>query len=306
MLMERLLLPLLLAIPASNLQAQAAISLVSPSGISLSATNGSQTQLVTEPAGPISSWVELQSIVNGVNSTYTHSVGVTPTGVVCRFYVGVANNLPAGGQASLTPTDIDIFLQTPIANTVSVQVVGSSLSSAPSLAPTATVDIENNGIVDWTSSMPSPLPPTLYTVGAQPLQVRVRVAANAISNGNGSSMVYVIIRPINAITTTITPATCLTSQALTVKPSFSGNGVYINTPFLVTVLGLQAQPQFLSMFNGLPCTLVPTPDIVLLTPLGGIELALPLALRPFTFEAQAVTFAGNNLIASNAVTVDAF
>jgi hypothetical protein len=303
MRIERLLL--LLAMLTPNLQAQAAISLVSPSGISLSATNGSQTQLVTEPAGPVSNWVQLQSIVNGINSAYTHSVSVLPSAVVCRFYVGVANNLPAGGQVTLTPTDIDIFLQTPIANTVSVQVVGGGTSSAPSLAPTATVDINNDGIVEWASSTPSMLPPNLYTVGAQPLQVRVRLAANAVSNGSGVLMVDVIFRPLNAITTTITPSTCLTSQALTVKPSFSGNGVWVSTPFLVTVLGMQAQPQFLSVFNGLTCTLVPTPDVVLLTPLGGIELALPLALRPFTFEVQGVTFAGNNLVVSNAVTVDA-
>jgi len=76
-------------------------------------------------------------------------------------------------------------------------------------------------------------------------------------------------------------------------PSFDGRGIdlAISQPLgslAFLVFGFTPQPQFLGINAGLPCMLLPSPDIVALAAAHPLHIALPASIRPLTFYAQGV------------------
>jgi len=56
---------------------------------------------------------------------------------------------------------------------------------------------------------------------------------------------------------------------------------------------------------GLPCILLPTPDILLFEPSGQFHLPLPAIVRPLTFFAQGVTVSQLGLLSTDGFVVSA-
>ncbi len=101
-------------------------------------------------------------------------------------------------------------------------------------------------------------------------------------------------------------ATVVSMQAV---PSFADtgldatcrlNGLLVPT---VHVIGFAQQPVLLPGALGVPCLLMPSPDILLFAATGQLHLPLPLSVRPVTFQMQGVALNAAGLLTSSGVQV---
>jgi hypothetical protein len=178
--------------------------------------------------------------------------------------------------------------------------------------PSVMIDVDNNGVfeVNNLSAVTGALIPV--TFGPQPLLVRVVVDVAISGQAGASNFVSASLLPDNNLTIATPVLGCNPISPPPqdfLQPSFDNLGVDLrvgNTPSepAVIVIGLNAQPQLLSINGLLPCLLLPTPDVVIFAP-GGMNLALPASVRPVSFFAQGVTLTQSGLRVTDGYAVTA-
>jgi hypothetical protein len=154
--------------------------------------------------------------------------------------------------------------------------------------PLVAVDVDNDGTIDFANVPASFTFPVVF--GPTPKVLRVVMAAHLPGPGIASSQLRLRARPDNGLTITQNAAGCAHPLGLT--PVFAQRGLRLTPMPLgginVFVVGLSQQPVLLPPQYGLPCLLVPSPDIVLLDTTGELTIPLPATLRPITFHVQVV------------------
>jgi hypothetical protein len=184
--------------------------------------------------------------------------------------------------------------------------------------PLVELDFDNDGVIDVTGP-PVGQPVTLTRSLATPLRIRVVLDSRLVGTGSSSARVDFLLTPENDVTVSRSIVECLATWPPPpflpppppfAAPAFAGRGVHLTVPPAwtgpaVLVLGTSAQPTLIGVSSGLPCWLLPTPQIVLYEPSGGLTVPLPAALRPLTFFAQAVGLADGGLIVGDGCVVAA-
>lgn len=162
--------------------------------------------------------------------------------------------------------------------------------------PRVQLDIGNDGTVEVADLSVSGLTSFPVTFGPGPLEVRVVIDAGLLAPGFLENRVALYIVPDNDLDLTVIVPDCnpvLPSPPPFLGPSFEGRGIQLamNQPLgslAFLVFGFTPQPQFLGLNAGLPCMLLPSPDIVALAAAHPMHIALPASIRPLTFYAQGV------------------
>jgi hypothetical protein len=71
----------------------------------------------------------------------------------------------------------------------------------------------------------------------------------------------------------------------------------------VIVVGFAPQPAFLGLNAGLPCLLLPSPDVLVVQPV--VSLPLPASVRPVTLYVQGVSVTTQGLLTTDGYQVTA-
>lgn len=278
-------------------------------GVSLSALtpltakvgDGTNSNTATWPAGLLTSYwgfgANLPGNAAGANVAWVSYAAPTSCAVRLEHVLGTANTLPTL-TARTGPHEFLVEFTAAAAVHAFLRIDRYETLSPGTPAATVQLDYDNDGVID-VASVPTLAPIVVPRVlGPQPLLVRVIV--DAAANGSGMSLeseLYVSLLPDNDLSITRLVATCAplapTPPPL-VQAEFPGSGIQLSwqqSPLApsVMVLGLTPQPLLLGSFGGLPCVLLPAPDIVLFEPTGLRSVPLPAAVRPVTFFAQGVT-----------------
>lgn len=160
--------------------------------------------------------------------------------------------------------------------------------------PQVDIDIFNDGYIEYPNFANGHATVfTLAPLGAASLVVRVIMSSQLVGPGHSLVSVDIAARPDNNLLVTQNALACSNSSQMPhPEPVFASSGVYlyVSPPFYphVFVIGLSQQPLLLPPYFGLPCLLVPSPDIVLWEPSGLLHVPLPASVRPLTFHAQTV------------------
>ena len=174
----------------------------------------------------------------------------------------------------------------------------------PTLTPSLggllfSVDIGNDGTIDWTPTTFGPIGAFGADLVTQPLVVRIiyHGATSALAGGSARLDLRVVPGDLSAVPM---PTNCYNGNPYQVDPLFSPNaGFRLSTAWgdyaTWQVLGFALQPTPLPITltgTPVPCTLWPTTDWVIRTPT--LFLQVPAAVRPLTIYAQSLhLFAGD-------------
>ena len=311
------------AVPAQG--AQVAITALSPIQVAVDA-NGQVATAASQPGalaatGNVGAWLP-----NGAGSVIAYwfdNLASTPGqgDTRCDLTYGAVVDLwntvgPAGGSYGVFELGVAIAL--PLPQLVQVRIDHDESLPAGVPMPQLLVDLYDDGIVEVTEASPGSL--LVYaTVGTTPLNIRVRLAGgmNLPNGGSGRLQSYVRIRVTPTWSTMIAPlASGCSGDELAVSRLFASPDVIrIDAPpssfasLTVLVMGLDLGPAVLPgvSLNGLPCLLLPRPDLLVLLPyLGQFQFTIPPAARPIDIHVQGVEpVVGAGLLTTQAALVRA-
>jgi len=149
-----------------------------------------------------------------------------------------------------------------------------------------------------------------YTLTTQPLSVRLRFS-NTLSSGSSLSHLTVAVKPNNNLAIIPFASGCLGSS-MQLSPQFADTGIIAQNyqppinALTVLVIGLAAQPTALPPLFGVPCLLLPRPDVLLpFFAVQSIEIPLPAAVRPVTLWVQRGGIVFGQLVTFDAYLVNA-
>lgn len=280
---------LFLAVLAPAQSVAVAISTLTP--VTLQATLFAQQNQTSQAPGPLpqSGWLVAevpQHTFYGAEISWSRVATPTLSEAMlsARCSVGVA-----GATATTGQTEFLVELTGSVPGIPGfVDLLRTDTLLPGSQYPLVAVDIDNDGTIDFNSAPASFTFPVVF--GTTPKRLRVVMSAQLSGPGLAGSELRVRARPDNALTITQNAAGC--PNWLVVTPVFAQRGLQLVPDMLggidVYVVGLSQQPLLMPPQNGLPCLLVPSPDIVLLDTTGSLDIPLPATLRPITFHVQVV------------------
>ncbi|HEX5051320.1 MAG TPA: hypothetical protein VFZ65_06080 [Planctomycetota bacterium] len=303
-------LPLL----ANVATAQVTLALQSPTGVTATAVSGSNTSTLVGPVGilPMLGSVDVQ--VGSFDCQAGTSWEVTPYVTDFRTRIEQSVYVAPGlsGPTSAISDTGDLRLEFAAAGATPAQFSCqiTVLADAGNPTPLVEVDVGADGVIDFTqNTFPGGIVPAAFGVTPTPVIVRVRSSLTT----PGLTRVYVTLDavPSNNLVIDQVIGGCATRNLL-VEPTFTGQGVAIfagGVPFhpTVIVLGLNTSLLQLPAIGGLPCLLLPSPDLLVarLT-YEPYELPIPAAARPISFWAQGVAVQPNALVTTPGYRVQAF
>ncbi|HEX6813485.1 MAG TPA: hypothetical protein VF384_17835 [Planctomycetota bacterium] len=305
-----------LLVLATTLSAQSVgVSLSALTPLQTVVANGAAINTATWPAGPLTSYHSFGATLPGPSAPQA-TVFWSFLGWNNHAFVELLHSLAnPGAVPTVTATTgsheflAELTATAPVSADIRISRVDHVVAGA--VSPTVQLDYDNDGTIDVASvSTASPLLLTRQ-YGPQPFRVRIVVNASLSGVEHTSTHLTLEATPHNDLTITEVIAPCFATGPFppSVQPSFFGRGVtlvaaqYAGTLGLV-VVGFSPQPALLGSSSGLPCILLPSPDIVLVT--SGLEVPLPASLRPLTFFAQGVTWTPNGLLTNEGFAVTAF
>ena len=312
--MKSPLLPVLLAAcPLAGQAISLTVSAATP--LTTRATAGGTTNVHTLPIGPVpaSGYVFAAAsqppgeLANMSLNWITQLPGQSERLLCGCSFLGMANGLASPASASVDPFEMLLHLQAPTPRRVFVtgRVVVVAPPGLP--APQLELDLFDDGTVEWSTTV---LFGTISVlVGPTPIPVRVRGAVSLPSNGFAQGAGTIDITPDNRVDSYAMVQGCLAEGFLRLEDAFAHDGVRLQVPagcLCVGVLGLGVQPLVLSVQGGLPCLLLPSPDVLVVIPANGFDLPIPAAARPIDFYAQAVWFDFQGLPTTTGYRVSAF
>jgi hypothetical protein len=279
---------------------------------------GSQLSQSTVPAGPLVFGGNVGQTGNDASASASWHGGASPLSALAqiRHLVTVITALPPSAAACATEHVVEFDASTPCPAILEFE--RTAWTSPGVVWPTVQIDIGADGGIDIANLLVGSTTLQLPDFGTQPLRVRVVMSSAVVGVGFADTIVDVRVRPDNNVATWQIASGCGTAaHALKVLPIFTDRGVRLYVPPLSTgstpmpsvlVVGTSAQPQLLPPFQGLPCLVVPSPDLLLLSTAQGqaVPVPLPLAVRPLQFHVQAVVLAPWGLTTTDAFLVSAF
>ncbi len=276
----------------------------------LLAASGLLTADVSDPAGHASA---------GLRWTADFGSSLAGPDGERRFQITHTCSIGSFGAAEAYSGPHEFLIQLQASAQTPVRILVSHLQAVTGgvNAPGLSVDLGDDGILDYTSAYSAQLG-FVRMLDATPLAIRVLIGGGmSLPNGGlASALEQVTIRvvPEHHIGVVTTMLGC-TGQPLPVSQLFAIDGVQIDMPVptsplgvAVLVLGLGAQPSLLGTISptGLPCLLLPQPDALLLVSQGvPAVLQIPAAARPVSVYAQTVELESYGLITSDAMRITA-
>src|SRR5262245_2360064 len=281
----RIIATLLLSCASS---AQISVSLSALAPVTVTASEPGTTNSNSLPVGPLPGYVDLGTSVPTASASYGHGISTQFNSVGCGFSVH-AFVAQQTSSAVVGPIDVLLVFQAATATPVRLSVAFDDLMSSPGTAvPMATVDVGNDGIVDFINGVPSGFLPPLV-VGPQPLNLRVHLHCTGLQPGHAWATLGITLEPDNLVGVSSVAIGCAGGLAgFGVTPTFIDQGIRVGAvnlsptppqlPIFV-VFGFNVQPLLLPTFGTAPCLFVPTPDVIV--PLAGqtIDIGLPAAVR---------------------------
>lgn len=284
---------------AQNVSLQA----IAVSPIAMHAVAGVGMQSNTLPTGQQMTSANGSGAFAGVGLFATASVSwVGPTqlqnGVIEYRYVvtGLIDPSASGSSRSATVDEHEILvsLQSSAPRAIRILAEIASTATAGQPAPRLDIDLNDNGVVDG-DTFSGGFETGAMLIGGSAIPLRLTVGGGAaVTNGEAAAFhVEVLLRvlPVNDVTILRTGIGCTAGLGFLVNEAFDHRGVRLGLQSAlnphVIVLGLTVHPTVVSTV-GLPCILMPAPEVLVLGQPGGIDLPIPPAVRPFSFHAQAV------------------
>lgn len=221
--------------------------------------------------------------------------------------------VPALPTAVAEANPVDLLLELAATQPAVVDIGLSQSFYSTQVSPPAfpySVDLGNDGAIEWDESSPASIALPPITIGPVPTLLRVRTAMVQTGPGGQTSNLMVYVSPHNDLQTQPL-AGCNNLNPFVVQPVFPGRGVEVyvassNDP-VVGVFGLSSQPQLLSPLFQSTCWLVPSPDfLVYLPPMVPFLLPIPAAVRPVTVWAQGVGVTPLGLTTTSGEIITAF
>ena len=308
----------LLLLPFSGLlPAQAAtVSVRAASVLSASAQAGQALVTRTLPIGPlpavgnVDAFSALGVTVAETSTSWGATADTTLAGCVVKQHLIV--NGSAGGSCASGPNDIVIGIACPVQRPALLNLRMLKAASPDVPSTTVVVDVGNHGAMVFTGANPVNGTTIPVSIGPQPFEVLVHFAGAFVA---GSSSVATVaddtvvleVTPDNRLGVLPAALGC-TNNSATLRATWDLDGVLFDLdasgsqppPLAVAVFGLAAAPALLPHASvTLPCLLLPTPDLVVVLPPGGLLLPLPPAVRPVTLWAQGVLIDAAGLGTSN-------
>lgn len=161
--------------------------------------------------------------------------------------------------------------------------------------PRIDIDLDNDGAIDLPGLALGTTTLPLIQLGSQAKPVRIVMSAQLPGPGWSLTTFAIAARPHNNVAMTQIVSGCPTLYGDLLAPVqvFADRGIDFRMAWgeyqqaNVYVIGLGQQPALLPPQGGVPCLLVPAPDILIgqATPL---HIALPAIVRPVTFYVQCV------------------
>ncbi len=295
-----------------------AVSALTP--LTLQAADGTNSVLANRPAGPLAPFdgfdASLPGNAGGASLTWTYLGNASTSGSFARIEHSLSA-VASGPAFTAHAGPHEFLLEFTAATSVAalLTITNHQQVSGGATAPSILLDYDNDGVIDVVDP-PTQAPTVLArTFGPQPL--RVRVIVDAAASGSSVAVTNALefaLTPDNGLTITEMVSECrgvTPTPAPVAAPIFPGTGIQL-TPqgyggeLALVVLGLSPQPLVLGAFAGLPCILLPSPDLILLPSAANpASLPLPAAVRPVTLYAQGVTLLPSGLVVSDGFAIDA-
>jgi hypothetical protein len=287
-----------------------AVSASALTPLTCTVTVGTVATTQTVPAGPVSSFGQVQAGTGGpfvVTGTAALSWSGTSTPTNALMTLNFYTFLNGADRARVGPGEMLVTFAGISATARPVRFEGVVSGVATSLLQLS-VDIGNNGTIDWQFGG-GPLGGSIADLTTQPLVMRVLFDALWVNPGTSSFQFALRVVPDNGIHVIPMATSCGLQWQYSVEPLFDTSVADLMLHSSVTawhVLGLQSQPAMLPQaltLTPVPCLLVPRPDLVLRT--GTIFLQIPQAVRPIVLFTQLVDVTPG-LLVSDAFQVVAF
>lgn len=279
---------------------------------------GSQVNQSSVPAGPLSLGAAVQQYtIDVANAAASWSGGADPQLASVQIRHDVSVNATQPPSAAACSTDIVVEFNASSPCPVTLEFARQSATSAGGAWPTVQIDFGNDGSIDVANLVLEGVATAVADFGTQPLRARIVMSTIVVGAGFANTIVDVRVRPDNELSSIPTAVGCGSApHALQVRPIFVDRGVRLDVPTLtngttllptVLVAGANAQPQLLPPYQGLPCLLVPSLDVLLLAPAQGLSVSvpLPIVVRPLQFHVQAVILSPSGLMTTDAFLVAA-
>lgn len=201
--------------------------------------------------------------------------------------------------ASLQSQGILLALSTPTPSVARLELEAWNFAFAGA-TPVPSIDVFDDGVLEVGPQVPYTTLPIV--LGPTPTIVRVRIDGNQVNSG--SSGLRVNCFPDGDARVTRWNVACSVVPFAAV-PTFDGNflteGLALPGAVTIGVLSPNLQGNLLGTFGNLPCLLLPAPDVLLPTTSSLITpIAVPPALRPFSFFGQGVSFGPGGLVTGDA------
>jgi len=178
--------------------------------------------------------------------------------------------------------DLVFSLVAPAPRAVDLQaVIERSLPTGTSAA-VLEVDVYDDGAIEWDGATTAGTVNVL--IGPQPVPVRVRGGVTMQTNGGELDLEMSLrleVRADNDVQVTAVDAGC--QPRLWCEPAFDHEGVRLRVPYgqlALAVFGLGAQPVTLPPVGATSCLLLPTPELAVPVDHLGLDVLLPVSVRP--------------------------
>jgi hypothetical protein len=288
------LLPLLLAAcPLAGQTVSLAVTAATP--LTARALAVATNDVQTRPAGPLSpSGGAVAQVISTIGESASMQLNwqTLPPGQLERLgfrcnFLGWAYGVTSPASAAMDPFELLVHVSAPAARRVMIagSVAGGASPGTP--APQLELDLFDDGLVEWSTLVSGG--PVSVLVGPTPVAIRIRGAASLPSNGLSQAEGIIEITPDNHVDILQLVQGCV--GLLRFEQAFAHDGVRLSVPagyLCVGVFGLGVQPLVLPAYAGLPCLLLPSPDVLVVIPANGYDLPIPAPVRPLVFFAQAV------------------
>lgn len=268
----------------------------------------------SQPAGPLPLFGLLQAQTAGFEVTARANWSFWASTQAATFDLHlstVAAPLP-GASATSGEHEVLVQLRSSVPMTADLQLSATLAATAGTPTPLVRIDVYDDGLGDLSEA--SPYGTVVLNLSPTPVPVRLRARVEAGAGGLQNVHVGLRLVPHNDLTIVPFVTGCTDESALTATPSFLGQGldfqVVSGTPqdLHVLVLGLAAAPIVLPPIAGLPCILLPQPELVIpLPPWSYLEhVSIPPAVRPLQLFAQAARFGSAGILLTDGLMVSAF
>lgn len=294
---------------AASLEAQItmAAQIATPSSVGVSA--GPHGYTYTVPVAQLGTGTWSQSaVVPGASAHVAYRMGRTSPNLVCELD-HTATVTAASGTATTGPIDILLRYYAPTPTPLNLSVQYSDSTSPGFAVPFASVDVGNDGTIDYVNGVAVTSVPPLVA-GTQPAVIRVFMESSVVQTGETTSHLLVEVTPDNNIS--VTPAvTGCTPTTVIIKDSSTSRGLSFERPALLPIahfvmFGFSAQPILLPSPGPVPCLLLPSPDVAVALPVNGVfDLDIPASIRPISLYAQSVVIGSGGVQTGGGFLIDA-